>query len=171
MFAISTRFYHCAVIHYAIAKKLGYSEDMARALGYHRAVLYKVLKDRRFGGKKKKEQKISEYRFDPNKEGVRIESEDIMGMEVTFYRDKFGVKWPCIGNFVIKPNQYTKVIQNIEQRVSPGAYEYLLDKVYQLIESYSKEELNTKLSYDLYLRIRDEYRTKEFFAEILKNVA
>jgi len=159
------RFPVCAAFYYVIAKRLGYKEDEAKSLGLARAIFFAAAKT----GFKKGTGKVTGYvSSDKKTTKSNIVPKQIMfaGLYTTVV-EKNGELRAVVGK-VIDPKQFDRsVIKSKFNLISPKSFDYFCAKVNDLISDYTNEELNnSKLAYSLYQRIRDEYRSDEFYKEV-----
>jgi len=163
---VINRYPICAAWYYVVAQNIGYTEEEAKSLGIARATFFAAAKNGFKKGHGKKSSNTSSKSFPKMKTSNPSENEtDVIhfcGLETTIDPSTCNA---IFGGEIIEPEKFDKSVKSkFLNKVGDEGYEHLINEMRALASKYTAGELNSKLSYQLYTGIRDEFRKKEFYA-------
>ena len=150
------RFPICATWYTVIAELLGYTPNQSKSIGLARATFFARAKAGGFGRKKKSEVKIPSV---GNKPTLEKEIKQFAGLDIYLSDNGLAV----FGGVEQTPLMYKKSVEDKIEKVLSGSYSRLFNAMKMYAADYTMLELNSPFAYNLYERIRDEYRTKKFY--------
>lgn len=155
------RFPIAAIVYYGIAKKAGYDEETARALGYASALFFAIVKGGNFKPKKKPQTGTNKG---TQKDDKKVKKTDKPQPDLKLYDMKFysqlvdGKKLPVIGGKVITSKDFNKEIER--------KFGELADKILVHAKKYVEKFEDIEQTFPIYEAVRDLWRTPEFFNQI-----
>jgi len=151
------RFPICEIVYYGIAKRLGYSEEEAKALGHATAIFYALAK---FGylkrGKKGEKGEGSRRKVQPTLK-IRFLDRTFNGIEIN------GKKYPVMGDSIVTERDFDK---SLRSKLNEEEIKAILEYAVEYVNSYPEQAL--RRPFEIYKRVRDEWRTHEFWEKLMK---
>ena len=149
------RFPICAIVHYAVAKKLGYEDRQAKAIGQACAIFYACAKNGYFvRGSKSKSKKSSKAPKITHK--LRFCDRIFNATEIN------GILYPVMGDKVITEKDFDKTLNS---KLSKNEINLILEHAFNYVSQFPEFALYRP--FELYKRVRDEWRTHEFWNKLI----
>ena len=153
------RFPICSIVHYAIAKKFGYPEYQAKALAHATAVFYAFMK-----------KKWSWNRLNFKKSPSKAPKNQVKpaGMIRFFDREFSSIKigdkeYPVLGGKVITERDFDKALNSkFNEKEKKAIIDFAINYVSKI------DEYMLRRPFEIYKRVRDEWRTLDFWNKLMK---
>jgi len=153
------RFPICSIVHYAIAKVCGFPENQAKALAHATAVFYAYVKKKwswnRMKNIDKKPSKLPKNQVKPT--GIiRFFDREFSSIKIS------GIEYPVLGGKVITEKDFEKALNS---KFTQNEKEKIINYAINYVSKFDKSQLNRP--FEIYKRVRDEWRTIEFWNKLM----
>ena len=153
---IVNRFPIAAIIYYALAKKQGYDEETARALGYAAATFFAIMKN--FKGTKTASKNGTKKTIGTGQKNQLSNEPKMSIYKLTLYaKECEGKKLPQFGGKLITTEDFNRML---DSKFRDKA-DKMLEHAKHYVEKFKDEEI--KDGFHIYKEVRDVWRTPEFF--------
>ena len=151
------RFPICALIHFAAAERVGFDTDQAMAIGQAAAIFYAAAKFGYFRNRGKKGVSHTANTKDKPTEIIKF------GERYFYAKEHKGKLFPTMSNQLITEEDFLKTLRS---KLTDEEIKAILWYVREYIKQFPQSALYRP--YNIYVRIRDEWRTEEFWNSVVE---